>query len=367
MNVLFLTTAYPTTDAPAAGIFVREHARAAAEHANVAVVHLDRRQSSRIPFTIERAGDDIPVWRVRYPRRPMSLSLAGHVAGAAAAYLDVRRSGFRPDLLHAHFFLAAGPARLISLATGTPYVASEHWTAFLPEDPTDLGRLWRFAARTSLAGARFILPVSKDLEQAMLNSGIRGRYCVVPNAVDVALFRPGLSSSHRLLTVGMLTPQKGIDVLVRALSELPADVALDIVGDGGERTTYERLVDELGLTSRVSFHGMQPKERIAAMMGEATLFVLASRFDNNPCVLIEAQASGLPIVATQVGGIPEIVDGDGVLVQPDDPEALTGAIREALSNPQRWDRDAIAARARTRYSLDVVGDRLAEIYRSALA
>src|SRR5207245_987880 len=86
------------------------------------------------------------------------------------------------------------------------------------------------------------------------------------------------------------------------------DLGLDVVGDGPGCETYAGLAHELGLDGRVVFHGLQPKEEVARLMRNAGLFVLTSRYDNNPCVLIEAMASGLPVVATAVGGIPEMID-----------------------------------------------------------
>jgi glycosyltransferase involved in cell wall biosynthesis len=201
----------------------------------------------------------------------------------------------------------------------------------------------------------------------MRAAGIRGRYVVVPNAVDVSLFQPASGSGSRLLTVGLLGPQKGVDVLLRALALLPPEVTLDVVGDGPGRAAYESLAERLALDGRVAFHGLQPKTRIAELAQGAALFVLASRYDNNPCVLVEAQAAGLPIVSTTVGGIPEIVGDAGVLVPRDDPAALADGIRRALSDPARWDRGRIAEQARARYSFEAVGEALAAVYRNALA
>jgi glycosyltransferase involved in cell wall biosynthesis len=365
VNVLFLTTAWPTPDLPAAGIFVQEHARAAARHANVAVVHLDRREGARPPYRVERLGGQLPLWRVSYPYGPLPLTVACHYAAAAAGYGAARRSGFRPDVLHASFFLAAGPAAALARATGIPFVATEHWTAFLPEDPTELGPVWRLAARLSLRRARWIMPVSENLAGAMRGAGIRGRFSVVPNAVDVTVFRPGQQRSDRLLTVALLGWQKGVDVLLRALALLEEGPALDVVGDGPGRSDHERLARELGLGERVVFHGLQPKQRVAELMRQASLFVLASRYDNSPCVLVEAQASGLPVVASHVGGVPELVGGDGLLVCPDDPAALASAIHAALGRD--WDIEAIAHRARSRFSLEAVGEQLADVYRTAVA
>jgi glycosyltransferase involved in cell wall biosynthesis len=104
------------------------------------------------------------------------------------------------------------------------------------------------------------------------------------------------------------------------------------------------------------------------MMRASDLFVLPSRFDNLPCAVVEALASGLPVISTTVGGIPELVDEQsGRLVPPDDPGALAGALQSTLENIDAFDRSAIAAAADDRYSLEVVGKRLTQIYESALA
>jgi glycosyltransferase involved in cell wall biosynthesis len=117
----------------------------------------------------------------------------------------------------------------------------------------------------------------------------------------------------------------------------------------------------------VTFHGSQPKSVIAETMRAADLFVLPSRFDNLPCVVVEALASGLPVVSTTVGGIPELVDDErGRLVPPDDPPALADALQYMLENLEAFDRRAIGDAARDSYSLEVVGEQLSGIYDSVL-
>src|SRR6185312_3530334 len=156
--------------------------------------------------------------------------------------------------------------------------------------------------------------VSRHLREAIRSYGIDVPFEVVPNVVDTSLFFPpekkrtGEGATRRLLFVGNLEPSqhKGFPTLLRALTRLrdrTRDWQLDVVGDGPERPSYEKSV-------------------VAEMMRAAPLFVLPSRFDHLPCVVVEALASGLPVVSTTVGGIPELVDDQrGRLVPPDDPPA----------------------------------------------
>ena len=156
----------------------------------------------------------------------------------------------------------------------------------------------------------------------------------------------------RLLAVGLLYEAKGYELLLEAVARLAAEgraFHLDVVGDGPNRAAYEDLAVSLGVADRITFHGLKTKEEVAAFMRSADLFVLTSRYDNNPCVLIEAMASGLPVVATAVGGIPEIVDpGSGRLATPNDPGSIATEIAAALDGLDGFDRPAIARSAEGR-------------------
>jgi glycosyltransferase involved in cell wall biosynthesis len=368
-KVLFVTASYPTPDQPLLGIFVKEHARAAASHADVAVLHLDRRADAGPPFDV-RAGEDdeFPTVRVRYPSSPAPLSYLMNVAGAAAGY---RRLGFDADVLHAHFFLAGVPAVLLGRLLRRPVVLTEQWSVFLPEDSATLSPLMQRVAKFAFEHVAVVLPVSDALRDGIRALGVRADFRVVPNVVDERRFCPADAVSRngrprRLIGVGGLYEAKGWEFLLEALAIVArehSDVRLDIVGDGELRSRYEELTRRLGLDELVTFHGWVSKDEVAARVRESDLFVLTSRYDSNPCAVIEALASGVPAVATAVGGIPDIVrDGMGLLAAPGDVEDIAAKIRCALDRLDDWDRTRIAQAARERYGSDRVGRELAAIY-----
>jgi glycosyltransferase involved in cell wall biosynthesis len=271
-------------------------------------------------------------------------------------------------VIHAHSFLSCAAALALGAVYRKPVAYTEHWTIFIPENPGRLSRLMSSIARLALERADIVLPVSADLRAALASRAPRARFRVIPNAVDVSLFAPakrGSGAVARLLTVGLLdTPRKGLDVLLEALALVPEPLRLQVVGDGGLRGEYERLAERLGLGDRVVFRGLRPKQDVAEAMRESDLFVLGSRFENNPCVVIEAMATGLPVVATRVGGVPEIVDeSNGLLAEPRDPASLAARISEALRRLPSYDRDGIASRARERYGREAVGRELGAVYR----
>jgi glycosyltransferase involved in cell wall biosynthesis len=372
LRVLFLTTSYPRPESPIDGIFVREHARAAAEVADVRVVHLLRAPAARGLVRLERiAGEEPPAWRVPYRRFGKPLAQLAFALGPLELARRFRRAGWTPDVIHAHSFLSALPALLLGRLLRRPVAYTEHWTIFLPENPGSLSPGMERLARVALTGADVVLPVSADLERALRRLAPRTPMRVVPNAVDDA-FQPAAHADGRptrLLTVGLLdTPRKGVDVLLESLALMRGRerLRLDVVGEGELRPGYEALAERLGLGETVTFHALEPKPALAERMRRADLFVLASRYENNPCVVLEAMASGLPVVATRVGGIPELVDSTtGRLAEPLDPPSFAAALEDALG--AEFDRPAIAARAQEAFGRPAIARRLAEVYAELVA
>jgi glycosyltransferase involved in cell wall biosynthesis len=315
--------------------------------------------------------DGLLTVRVRAAHGP--LRKAWLALGLIAGLRRVRSTGFRPELLHGHVFrmgaVAVGLARIL----GLPVVVSEHNSLFLRRVAR---RVELILSRAAFAGADLVVPVSESLRQAIEAYGIHARFRVVPNPVDIDLFRPDRSHppaegrpARRLLFVGRLVPVKGLPRLLRAVAEVTRDraVRLEVIGDGPGRPEYERLAEELRLTDSVSFRGECPRSEVARAMQVADLFVMASDWETLSCVALEAQASGLPVVAPAVGGIREAVEERGVLVAPEDTGALARGIEETLDRLERFDRHEIASATRARFGGDAIAGRWDEVYSQAEA
>ena len=373
MKVLFLTSSYPVPEHPWLGIFVREHARAAARHAEVAVAHLDRSESLRTIRVEDGDDGEFPSVRVRYPASPSPVSYVANVAAATLAYRRLRRSGFEPDVIHAHFFLAGAPAVLLGRVLRKPVVVTEQWSVFLPDDPMTLTPAMQRVARFTFEHADVVMPVSDALRGGIQAIGARADFRVVPNVVDTGIFHPdGMTEANgdprRLIGVGGLYDAKGWEDLLDALPHVARihGLHLDLFGDGVLRARLEEQTRRLGVGELVTFHGWQPKEEVAKWLRRSDLFVITSRYDSNPCAVIEALASGVPVVATAVGGIPEMVTAStGVLAEPGNPESIAAAIG-AMLDSDTWDRRAIARAAGERYGAERVGGDFAAIYTDAL-
>lgn len=367
LRVLVVPKWYPWLDRPVFGAFCREHARAlATRHDVVVLASLATPRPDFAIFRLEDAVEDgIRTLRVRY-RRPFirPAAMGCQLLGMLAAWRRLRSEGWRADVVHAHVFEAAPPALVLGRLSHAPVAITEHYTGFQRGLVRGYDRL---LAKLSFERADLVAPVSEELAGHLRALAPRATFEVVPNVVDTEAFAPGderRPAAGRLLNVAALAEKKGHRHLLEALRELP-EVTLDIVGDGELRGELERQAAALGLGDRVRFLGERPKRDVAELMRAADLFVLPSLAENLPVVLIEAQASGLPAVATSVGGVPELVDdAAGALVPPADAAALAAAIRTTLARD--FDSPALAARARDRYGYTAISDRWTAIYERLL-
>lgn len=266
---------------------------------------------------------------------------------------------FRPDVVYAQSITAALAARLA--APTTPLLVTVHGIREADEP---------LASLILRAGRARVTAVSDAVAEGLRRHRVAPRIEVLPPGVDVegllersrepVELAPG---RPRFVCVGRQSAEKGIDVLIAAFAyvrERLPDVSLTLVGVGPQQEANERLVAELGLAERVAFVGLLPNP--APSLAAADVVVLPSRREGLPVAALEALALGRPLVATEVGGTPEVVkDGEtGWLVPPEDPAALAHALVEAASDePEARRRAAAGARlVRERFTSERMVDRI---------
>jgi glycosyltransferase involved in cell wall biosynthesis len=197
---------------------------------------------------------------------------------------------------------------------------------------------------------------------------------VIPNGVDLAhLDRIARQPkrAHRLVTVARLSPEKGLPHLLEALPEVVGqfpDAEFLLVGGGALAGDLKDRAARLGVGDHVTFAGARPNPEALAMVSSAEVFVLPSLGEGLGIVLIEAQALGVPVVGTRVGGIPDVIEDGvtGLLVPPADPQALAGAVNCLFSDPALARRLAAVATSRlARFDWDRIAEAYAELYRLA--
>jgi len=376
LNILFLPAWYPTKNNPVAGIFVKEHAQAVSLYNDVLVVYCEKskgRMGGAYKIVSDKNEDGVRTIRAVYKNLFIpKVSYIFYIFTFLQIFKKLLKENWRPDIIHAHVFTAGVPAVILGKKYNIPTVITEHWTVFPRRCLSYINILF---ARWAMNRANIILPVSEDLARAIRAYGIKNQFKVIPNTVNTEIFHPSLhrakNSKKRLLFVGLLSPQKGICYMLEALTKLKQkrqDFILDIVGDGPNRLEYEKLVKELGLSQIVNFLGLKTKTEIASIMRAEDFFILPSLWENLPCVLIEAMASGLPVIASDVGGISEMVNKDtGVLISPQNIDELQEAINLMLNHYQDYSTDKISNYAKNRFGYKAVGDKLDLIYKEIIS
>jgi glycosyltransferase involved in cell wall biosynthesis len=271
--------------------------------------------------------------------------------------------GYRPDVVD------SGVARSL----GVPRVTTVH--GFTGGDWKN--RLYEWLQRRSFRRFDGVVAVSRPMAEHLARSGVpRRRLHVVPNAWaadqplldrEAARRALGIESDHlRIGWVGRLSHEKGADVLLDALArcgDLPLHASF--LGGGAEADALRVRAESLALGSRVSWSGPVPDA--GRYFGAFDLFVLSSRTEGTPIALFEAMAAGVPVVASRVGGVPDVVSSkEARLVAPDDPGALAAAIREVVLDPTSAARRAGAAsrRLHDEFRLEPWLDRYDTLYRS---
>ncbi len=271
---------------------------------------------------------------------------------------------WRPDVVHSHMVHANLIARVVRLAAPVPrLVCTAHSTV-------EGGRAVALAYRLTDRLADVSTHVSREAVESFERAGAvpRGRMLPVLNGIDLGLFSdaPELRKASRrrlfprsdarlLLSVGRLAEEKNHAGLLRAFARVAAafpDVELWVAGDGPLRAALLRQRAALGLDDRVVFLGA--REDVPELMRAADVFVLSSRYEGFGLVVAEAMASGTPVVATDAGGVAEVMGGAGFLVPAEDDDALARGLSEALSmDAEQASAMAASARRRVEERLDI--------------
>jgi glycosyltransferase involved in cell wall biosynthesis len=289
-------------------------------------------------------------------------------------YVSQRIKALAPDVLHGHGAKGAAFARLASGAPNALRVYTPHGGSLVYCPGRINGRFyrtleWLLNWRTDL----FLFESAYIAEVFRSEIGRpRAMVRVVRNGVGEAEFKSvvAVANATDIVSVGELREVKAIDVLIDALAMLKQSgrrVTATIAGEGPESANLKAQVERYGLGDQVHFVGHRPAREAFAM---GRILVIPSRAESLPYIVLEAAAAGMPIITTNVGGVPEIFGPQAnELIPADDPKALVGAINRALDDPAQARRVAVTlqARVRTEFSLNAMVEGGLAAYRDALA
>jgi len=383
MNVLFLTHSFPRSEGDAAGSFILRLAVALrGEDVSVRVV-----APAAPGFPASEEIEGVTVERFRYaPRRYEKLAYTGNMAtdvasswtakfalvgflGADFLHAVRARRSFEPEVVHAHWWFPNGVVGTwVARLAGIPLVTTLHGTDVRLARAVGVAKPLFGHVLEHSAAVTTVSRYLKDETEALL-PGVHPTVAPMPVATD--LFGPGGSrDGQRLLFVGRLTAQKGLEHLLHALALMRAQASLDIVGDGPNRAALEQLAQQLGVVSRIRWHGQLSQSQLPALYQRATAVVVPSIDEGLGLVAVEALLCETPVVAFDSGGLRDVVQHDktGLLVKPGDRAALAETLDNLLA---RDGRGADLGRAGRLYALSAFAPesaarRYAGIYRQVL-
>ena len=256
-----------------------------------------------------------------------------------------------------------------------PFLVQEHWTGYyrqlMPPDMQRSRLFWQMTYRI-LQQADALLPDSRHLGEWINTTYLPLKFREMPNTVDTSLFfykkEVRDSSRFRFIHVSTLGYQKNTDGIIRAFKQLldenpERDIELMVVGPGFEPHKAFAETDEI-LKERVIFAGPKPYPEVAEAMQSANALVLFSRYENLPCVMLEAFCCGLPVIATRVGGIAyHLFPEQGLLIESEAEEELLAAMKALFKGYLHFNRALIAQNAAAKYGMEAIGDLYVKTYK----
>lgn len=381
-KILWLCSWYPSNLEPFNGDFIQRHAKAASLYNDIYVIHVigdntGKMQRDSIEINIDGHLVELRVYYKKssgwWGRLRGHYQLLKHYRNAVQTYIDANG---KPDVVHVHIPFKAGIVALeLQKKKNIPYLVTEHWGIY--NDVVDNGYARKNAAfkhysKKIFRNASRFISVSKFLAEGVNKLVTGKKYQVIPNVVDTNLFYFKISafSRFRFIHVSNMVPLKNAEGILRAfksLSEKNIQIELIMVGDTD--LAIRKLAENLKFPpGMVKFKGEIPYREVANAVQASNCFVLFSNIENSPCVIGEALCCGLPVIATNVGGVPELLDdSQGIFVPAKDEKALKDAMEIMMQNYDRYDRDQIATRAKSKFSYETVGKELDLIYSDVMA
>lgn len=370
-KILFISSWFPSKIEPTNGNFVQRHAEAVSRIHEVEILHAIRNPEQKTMFIYEeKIVNDVRTLIVYYKQSKFSII-------NFYRRMKAFRKGFqhmeKPDLVHANILQRSMLfAVYLKNKFQIPFVVTEHWSGLLGVNRHLLSNINLRIARYIAKQAAFVLPVSQYLLRDLKEVLPRTSMAVVENVVDTEMFwaKTGKQKLFSFLHISNLVSIKNPDMIISAAVRLHQEYPnfeLHIGGDGDVAALNER-VKQNKAQDFVKLFSTLTGEEVALKMRSSNCFILMSDYENFPCVLLEALSCGTPVIATNVGGVPEIInETNGILISKSEDE-LYQAMKKVLLHLVRFDEPVkLHQSIETRFSQKIISDKFDKIYRKVLS
>lgn len=382
MNVVWLASWYPNRTSPTTGDFIERHAKAVApfiDSLTIIAVIKDSAMPENGVEIIEQKENNISTYIIYYGAGKWSglvekmLSFKKYISLQQQLFNKLFDKNLLPDIVHVQVAMKAGLfAKKLKRKYNIPFVLTEHWTGYHPQSKPGLkeqGLYFSWLSKSIIKNASMFLPVSTDLGKTVNQYLLPVAFKVIPNVVDASLFYylPKPVSKFRFIHLSYLHFQKNPEGILQAcklLKDKGCIFELQLIGRKDE--ALQLVATELGLLNEfVFFEDAISYPEVANRMQHASALLLFSRFENLPCVMLEALCCGLPVISSRVGGIAAVInEGNGILVENENVNQLATAMFQLIKNYESYNRISIATNAQAQFNYQTVGKQIREVYDS---
>lgn len=381
MKILWLVSWYPNRLDPYTGDFIQRHARSVSQYCDVEVIFV-KKDPQLLPGTsavVKSKNGALSEQVIYYNPRKTNIPLADKVL-SFLQYKKIYRQAVKqyiqehgkPAFIHVHVAMNAG---LIALWAKRkfkiPYLLTEHWAGYLDEarpNFSDLNFVIRHYYQQVIRGASECSFVSAYLQQLFKRKfGIQITR-VIPNVVDTDVFFPvekQPAEKLRFIHVSTMLYQKNPEAILYALSLLKENFDFEMLLYGPVTVARQQLITTLGLEEKVLLKGEVPQDELAKVMQQCDALILYSRFETFGCVLIEANACGVPVIVSDLEVFHEIVEEglNGIFAEGENPEALAETLKQFILQQGHFNKKIIAQAAKDKYNYQQVGKQFLDWYK----
>lgn len=382
LHVVFFPAWYPSENDLMSGSFVKTHAEAVNKKCRVSVLYVygeESRDGDQIQMNYE-VEDGIPTLRVSYKKSPGKLGklmdMWLYFSASLKGYKQLIIKQGKADVHHVHVLTRASfIPYMMKRSGGIPYIITEHWSRYQKANREQMkGKFHLWFTKKAIDNSYAVCPVNPELGEAMQEMGFtHPRYQAISNVVDLDRFQAGSEtpSLKRFLHVSCFDEKpKNTQGLLRAFKQAvqhDPSLFLTVVGNGPDWQASKDYAKELGLDPYVDFTGLLLGEELVKQFQENRHFLLFSRYENQPVVLLEALGCGMNIISSDVGGIAGLLaDGRGHLVPREDETALTEAIVQASRGIELGDPEKQRKYILENHSFEAVAEQYLRLYKAAL-
>ena len=365
-SVLFLSSWYPSRVHTTLGNFVSYHAKAVSLKNNVNVLYVIADDNVK-GYELDHFKNGNVITTIVYFKRGFLKYLNYWIAFKKGLYFLIKQKELQFDVVHMNImYPGVWQAIYLKCKYKLPFIVSENWHGFQDLSNYSISFLKKLMLKSAFKNAHAICPVSHQLKDGIINGGFKSNFKVIPNVVDTELFtiNPKKSKYFTFLHVSTLNDSiKNVSGIIKAFKNVKdKNCKLKIIGDGETDWIFE-MAKKYQLEDRVLIEGKKTYEEIAYEMQMANVFILFSNIENLPLVLIEAISTGLPTIATKVGGIPEFYDAElGLLIDKKDINSLVNSMNYMLDNYLDYNSQKIRNYAIKYFSYSQISNQFNQLY-----